>query len=82
MHYENLRDQDSDSVVDGTVTTMAYYKEASISSAVAKNIKLSSVHHYKLKNFIYEMEKCLKVKTLFKSEQDGVDLILAQRPYS
>ncbi len=79
MEYRNMKGGDSSSVVEGTITTMAYYKNARISGTDISNIKLSSVHHYKLENFIAEMEKRMKVKTLYSSEEDGVGLILAQR---
>lgn len=79
MEYRNMKGGDSNSVVEGTITTMAYYKTARISGTDINNIKLSSVHHYKLEHFIAEMEKRLKVKTLYSSKEDGVGLILAQR---
>ncbi len=77
MKYENMTD--SSSVVDETITTMAYYTQATIGGAIVKNIKLSAVHHYKLNKFITEIEKRIKVKTIFSSEDNGVGLILAQR---
>jgi len=78
MKYENK--PSNNSVVDGTITTTAYYTQAKIGSAApVNNITLSIVHHYKLNKFKDEIEKRMNVKTLFSSEENGVGLILAQR---
>lgn len=81
MKYENK--PSNNSVVDGTITTTAYYTQAKIGTAApVNNITLSIVHHYKLNKFKEEIEKRMNVKTLFSSEENGVGLILAQRQKS
>lgn len=67
------------SIIDGTCSLLAKYREAEIDGDNVKDIKLSIVHHYNFEKFKNTIERHMNVKTIYFHEQNGVGLIVAQR---
>ena len=79
MVYRLETDQ---SIVPATKSVLASYSAGVIGGTTVSDIKLSIVHHYDFRQFEQFIEERMSVKTIARYEQDGVGLILAQRPVS